>query len=90
MNIPNIKITLRTVFNLFKSQDLHQDGGFTEWLNDQINDNDFFDLKDTYFLHDVLKSLNIEHDHLDTHEKGFTYKYFEDYPKVLIKEAPTK
>ena len=87
MNLPNIKITLRTVFNLFKSQYLHQDGSFTEWLNDQINNNDFFDLKDTYNLHDVLKELEIDQDYLKTHEKGFTYKYFNEGPRVLIKEA---
>jgi len=87
MNIPNIEITLKTVFNLFKSQDLHQDGSFTEWLNEKINNNDFFDLNDTYSLHPVLAFLGIDHDHLETHEKGFTYKYFREGPRVLIKEA---
>ncbi len=86
MNIPNIKISLRTVFNLFKSQDLHQDGSFAEWLNDQINNNDFFDLKDTYNLHDVLRELGINPDHLEKHESGFTYKYFKQGPRVLIRE----
>lgn len=91
MEIPNIKITLRTVYNLFKSQDLHADGGFTDWLQEQIQHKEmnynFFDFKDTYDLQPVLASIGINPDHLETHEKGYTYKYFKYNPKVLIKEA---
>lgn len=86
-NIPNFKITLKTAYNLFKSQDVHQDGLFTDWLHEQINKNDHYDITDTFFLHDVLKELNINHSDLEPHRKGFTYKYFDDYPKVLIREV---
>jgi hypothetical protein len=80
--VPNYKVSLKQVYNIFKQQDLHQDGTFTGWIDDQID----FDFDDTYDLYKILSYLKIDLDSFIDTGKAWKYNYFSGEAGVTIKK----
>jgi len=80
--VPNYKVSLKQVYNIFKQQDLHQDGTFTGWIDDQTD----FDFDDTYDLYKILSYLKIDLDSFIDTGKAWKYNYFSGEAGVTIKK----
>jgi|TARA_R110000803_G_scaffold85862_1_gene152286 hypothetical protein len=80
--VPNYKLSLKQVFNIFKQQDLHQDGSFSGWIDDQID----FEFDDTYDLYKILNYLKIDLDEFIDTGKAWKYRYFDSRNSIAIKK----